>query len=184
MKNKIVNKYSGHVILLLSLLIVSCEKNDIPESDLVIKENLIYKKGSNTPFTGREKARVEDNIIEYDIVDGIKHGEFMLYYEDGTLQIKGKIDSNKNVDKWQYFFQNGKLESEGFFVNDLPEGRWVWFYPNDTLKEEGSYHNGRRVGWWKQFDESGNLILEKEFEINDSLVVEDSSFSIIIKVPL
>ncbi len=167
-------------VISIALIIVfsnACEKNDIPESDLVIKDNLIYKKGSNTPFTGREKARIEDKIIEYDIVDGIKHGEFFLYYEDATIQMKGNIDSNKNVGKWQYFYPDGEIESEGFFVDDMPEGRWTWFYPNGKLKEEGSYHNGRRVGWWKQFDENGNVIFENDFEMNDSLAVQDSLLS-------
>jgi len=162
----------------------ACEKNHIPKSDLVIKDSLIYKKGSDTPFTGREKARIEDKIIEYDILNGIKHGEFFLYYEDGTLQIKGKIDSNKNVGKWEYFYPNGEIESQGFFINDMPEGRWTWFYTNGKLKEEGSYHNGRRVGWWKQFDENGNVIFENDFKMSDSLTVEDSILSDIKKFPL
>ncbi len=172
------------VLTILSLLpiIFSCG-DDIPKSDLVVKDNLIYKKGSDTPFTGREKARVEDKIIEYDIINGIKHGDFMLYYENGTLQIKGKIDSNKNVDKWQYFYPDGSLESEGYFLDDQPEGRWVWYFPNGQLKEEGSYHKGKRVGWWKQFDESGNLIFEDEFEKNDSLAIEDSLLSNIKTLP-
>jgi antitoxin component YwqK of YwqJK toxin-antitoxin module len=162
---------------------LSCENNDIPKSDLVVKEGLIYKKGSDKPFTGREKAKIEDKIIEYDIVDGIKHGDFRLYYEDGTIQIKGKIDSNRNVDKWQYFYPNGEVESEGFFVDDMPEGRWTWFFPNGKLKEEGSYHNGRRVGWWKQFDENGNVIFENDFEMSDSLTVEDSLLINIKNIP-
>lgn len=175
-------KEFGKILVLIIVVsaplffIQKCEKNDFPKNDLVIKDSLIYKKGSNTPFTGREKARVENKIIEYEIVDGVKHGEFFLYYEDGTPQIKGTLDNNRNVGKWQYFYQNGELESEGFFVDDKPEGRWVWFYPNGKLKEEGSYHNGQRVGWWKQFDENGNVIFENEFEITDSLASEDSMY--------
>ena len=76
--------------------------------------------------------------------------------------MKGNIDSNKNVGRWQYFYADGEIESEGFFVDDMPEGRWTWFYPDGKLKEEGSYNNGRRVGWWKQFDENGNVIFEND----------------------
>jgi len=156
-------------------LFISCGKDEIPESQLIIKENIIYKKGSDKPFTGKEKARVQDKIIEYDVVDGIKHGDFRLYFEDGTLQIKGQIDKNKNSGKWQYFLESGQLESEGYFVDDFPEGRWNWYFPNGNLKEEGSYHKGSRVGWWRQFDESGKLIFEKEFEVGDSLIVAKDS---------
>ncbi len=163
------------LIATLVFLFISCGKDEIPESQLIIKDNIIYKKGSDKPFTGKEKARIQNKIIEYDVVDGIKHGDFRLYYEDGTLQIKGRIDKNKNVGKWQYFLESGQLESEGFFFDDLPEGRWIWYFPNGNIKEEGSYHKGSRVGWWRQFDESGKLIFEKEFEVSDSLMVAEDS---------
>jgi antitoxin component YwqK of YwqJK toxin-antitoxin module len=163
--------------VLISILIIFSCGEDIPKSNLIVKDNLIYEKGSDKPFTGREKARVENKIIEYDIVNGIKHGDFLLYFEDGVLQIKGKIDSNKNVGKWEYFYPDGSLESEGYFVDDQAEGRWVWFYPDGQLKEEGSYHKGKRIGWWKQFGENGNVIFENEFEPNDSLAAEDSILS-------
>lgn len=165
------------LIATVLFLFISCGKDETPKSDLIIKDNLIYKKGSNTPFTGREKARVEDKIIEYDIADGIKHGDFRLYYEDGTLQIKGQIDKNKNIGKWQYFYETGELESEGYFVDDLPEGRWAWFYVNGKLREEGSYHKGNRVGWWRQFDESGKLFFEKEFTPGDSSTVDEDTLA-------
>ncbi|MBT8378776.1 MAG: hypothetical protein KJN64_06080 [Ignavibacteria bacterium] len=173
----------GIAFAVLVIISLACEKNDIPESELVNRDGIIYKKGSDIPFTGRERARIDGNIIEYDIVNGIKHGEFLFYYEDGTPQIKGKIDSNKNVDKWQYFYLDGSIESEGYFVEDQPEGRWVWFYPSGQLKEEGSYHKGNRVGWWKQFDENGNVIFENEFELADSLALADSVLSNRKKLP-
>jgi antitoxin component YwqK of YwqJK toxin-antitoxin module len=176
-KNLSAKFLTGIIFLVIIAFFLACEKNDIPESDLVVKDGLIYKKGSRTPFTGREKARVENKIIEYDIVDGIKHGEFLLYYEDGTLEIKGTIERNKNVNKWQYFYPDGSLESEGYFVDDRPEGRWIWLYPGGQLKEEGSYHKGKRIGWWRQFDTSGNVIFKNKFETNDSLATGDSTLT-------
>ncbi len=67
----------------------------IPGKILTIRDNVIYKNGSDIPFTGREKAHVENKIIEYDIVDGLKHGDFRLYYESGNIEIKGQIDKNR-----------------------------------------------------------------------------------------
>ena len=175
-----MKKFKNEIFLLYALIIfaqfffLACDKkdNDIPESSLSIRDNLIYKNGSDIPFTGREKARVENKIIEYDIVDGLKHGDFRLYYESGNIEIKGQIDKNKNIGKWQYFYESGQVESEGRFVDDLPEGEWKWYYRSGDLREQGSFKGGKRVGLWKQFDVSGNVIEEKEIFESDSLNTE------------
>ncbi len=103
--------FKNEIFLLSSLIIfaqfffLTCDNNnnEIPESSLTIRDNVIYKNGSDIPFTGREKARVENKIIEYDIVDGLKHGDFRLYYESGNIEIIGQIDKNRNIGNWQYF---------------------------------------------------------------------------------
>ncbi len=138
-------------------------------STLEMRDSLLYKIGSNIPFTGKEKARVENKIIEYDVVDGLKHGDFRLYYEDGNIEIKGQIDKNKNIGKWQYFYETGQIESEGNFVDNSPVGEWKWYYRSGELREQGIIEGGRRTGLWQQFDTSGNLIEEVEFFESDSL---------------
>lgn len=160
------------LLLLLSIVLLSCGKNETPKSSLIVKNNLLYKNGSDTPFTGTEKALVDNKIIEYEVKDGLKHGKFRIYSADGKIEIQGQIDSNRNVGKWQYFYPNGTIESEGSFNFDLPEGRWIWNYPDGKLKEEGIYENGERVGMWYQYDNKGGIINKRDYgninSINDS----------------
>lgn len=170
--------YKSRVIFFLflisiTILSLSCGKEEIPKSTLIIKDNLLYKQGSNVPFTGRERALVENKIIEYDVKDGYKHGEFRIFSEDGALEMEGQTDSNRNVGKWKYFYSNGEIESEGNFVNDLPEGFWIWNYPDGKKKEEGHYKQGKRVGLWYLYDSSGNIILEKNYDQVDSIDIEN-----------
>ena len=171
-KNKIF--LLSFLIIVAQFFFLTCDNNnnEIPESSLTIRDNIIYKNESDIPFTGREKARVENKIIEYDIVDGLKHGEFRLYYESGNIEIKGQIDKNRNIGKWQYFYESGQMESEGLFVNNLPEGEWKWYYRSGNIREQGSLQGGKRVGLWKQFDENGNVIKEEEVLESDSLNTE------------
>ena len=171
-KNKIF--FLSSLIIIVQFFFLACDDNndDIPKSNLTIRDNVIYKNGSDIPFTGREKARVENKIIEYDIVDGLKHGDFRLYYESGNIEIKGQIDKNRNIGIWQYFYESGQIESEGMFVDNLPEGEWKWYYRSGDLREQGSFEEGKRVGLWKQFDVSGNVIEEKEIFESDSLNTE------------
>jgi len=172
--------FKNEIFVLSSLIIfaqfffLACdEKNDnTPESSLTIRDNVIYENGSDIPFTGREKARVENKIIEYDIVDGLKHGDFRLYYESGNIEIIGQIDKNRNIGKWQYFYESGQMESEGNFVDDLPEGEWKWYYRSGDLREQRSFEGGKRIGLWKQLNEGGNVIKEEEVLESDSLNTE------------
>ena len=163
------------IFVLLSLLFLSCGKEEIPKSSLIIKDNLLYKRGSNIPFTGREKAMVDNKIVEYDVKDGLKHGEFRIFSADGKLEIQGQIDSNRNVGKWQYFYTNGEVESEGYFNYDRPDGNWVWHYPDGKKKEEGIYRNGERIGMWYKYDNNGEVIFEKNYDLNDTLNTESDT---------
>lgn len=177
-------KLSLLISILLSMLFLSCGKEEIPKSSLIVKDNLLYKRGSNIPFTGKERALVENKIIEYDVKDGFKHGEFRIFSEDGMLMMEGQLDSNRNFGKWQYFFPDGQLESEGYFVNDIPEGKWVWYYPGGVIKEEGNYQKGLRVGSWYQYSSNGNIIHENNFSLEDSVSLsEDSTLSKRVQLP-
>ena len=172
-----MKKNKNNIFLLSALIIfaqfffLACEKSkdDIPKSTLTIRDNVIYKVGSDIPYTGKERARVENKIIEYEIVDGLKTGSFRLYYEGGEIEIKGQIDKNKNFGKWQYFYESGQIASEGNFVDDLPDGEWKWYFRSGSISEQGSFKEGKRFGLWTQFDTSGNVIEEKEILESDSL---------------
>jgi antitoxin component YwqK of YwqJK toxin-antitoxin module len=162
-------KHFSILIVLFSIVFASCGKEEIPKSSLIIKDNLLYKRGSDVPFTGREKALINNKIVEYDVKDGIKHGVFSIYSEEGNIEIQGQVDSNRNVGKWQYFYTNGEVESEGYFNYDRPDGKWVWNYPDGKKKEEGIYRNGERIGMWYQYDNNGEVIFEKNYDLDDTL---------------
>lgn len=170
-------KLSFYFIILFSLLFLSCGKEEIPKSSLIIKDNLLYKRGSDIPFTGREKALVDKKIVDYDVKEGLKHGEFRIFSEDGKLEVQGQIDSNRNVGKWQYFYTNGEIESEGYFNYDRPDGNWVWNYPDGKRKEEGIYLNGERIGMWYQYDNNGEVIFEKNYDLKDTLNTEKDTIN-------
>lgn len=159
------------LILFFLFAYLSCTETDnkVPESTLELRDSLIYKKGSENPFTGRERALIENKIIEYDVVKGVKTGEFKLYYENGNLEIAGNLQNNLNVGRWQYFYETGQIESEGDFVDNFPDGVWKWYYRSGDLREEGRFIKGNRIGVWRQFSKQGDIIEENEFLLSDSL---------------
>ena len=144
------------LLALLSILLLGGNTQKISQGER-LKEGLIYNKGHDQPFTGKILDTLNQSIIAYDVVDGIKNGEFCLYTLSGVPYIKGFIKNNKNEGKWVYLYKNGNVESEGDFKNDMPHGKWKWYYPNGTIKSQGYYVNGKQVGTWQKYDEDGEL---------------------------
>lgn len=171
-------KKSNYVLLLvfISIAFLSCEQSMKNELDqpLVVKEGLLYKDSTSTkPFTGRHKSKVLDKVIEYEVKDGIKNGDFILYFPNGKIEMKGKIINDKNEGEWKYYLPDGTLQTSGFYLNDLPESTWTWFYQDGKIFEQGNFKNGVRIGEWKTFDQYGKLRVARKFEngmVKDSTV--------------
>ncbi len=151
------------LIALLSILLFGCNSQNTNQS-VRLKNGLIYHNGQEHPYTGRVLDTLNQTIIAYDVVNGMKNGEFCLSSLSGTPFIKGYIKNNKNEGKWIYLYKNGKIESEGGFKNDLPHGKWRWYYADGVLKSEGYYISGKQVGAWQKFDDTGKLIKEVYYQ--------------------
>jgi len=151
------------VILIAFLFYSPSVKHNFSKRIIVINDGLIYQKGESQPFTGRILDTLQKQIIiEYDVVNGLKNGEFFLSNLDGIYTVYGFINNNKNVGTWKYYYDDGQLECTGKFNDDKPTGRWVWYYQNGVKKSEGIYINGKPEGKWIQYDQFGyrNLIIK------------------------
>ncbi|WP_337872059.1 hypothetical protein [Ignavibacterium sp.] len=164
------------MIVYLSFLIISCEqKNKIElEQPLVLKDGLLYKDSTSTvPYTGRHKSKVLNKVIEYEVKDGIKNGDFILYFPNGKIEMKGKLVNDKNEGEWKYYLPDGTLQTVGFFKGDVPDSIWTWYYQIGKVFEVGRFDSGVKIGEWKTFDENGKLRVSRIFEngvIKDSTV--------------
>lgn len=136
-----------------------------------IIDGVVYNVSNNEKFTGRIIDTVDNNILEYDVINGLKNGEFTVTFLNGQVKVHGYVRDNKNVGEWKYFYTNGKMETSGYFTNDMAEGKWTWYYPNGNVKEVGEYSDGERDGTWILYDEEGNLksklIFSKGEKVNE-----------------
>ena len=150
-------------------ILVACKKADEQNFSrpLVIKNGLLYSDTlSTTPFTGRNKSHMRDMKIEYDVVNGKKEGDFIIYFPNNNIQMVGKMKENKNFGEWKYYYQDGSLQTSGFYDNDIPTGKWMWFNSNGKVIEEGNYLNGNREGEWKSYDSTGSINIIRIFKEN------------------
>lgn len=141
------------------------------------KDGLLINYNTNKPHTGTVIDTIYNQIITYEVINGIKNGNFMVTLINGNKLISGKMNNNKNDGKWSYFYSTGQLESEGNFKNDLAVDKWTWFYPNGEKKEEGNFTNGKRNGIWKSYKEDGSLkstLFFKKGKVINSFDLKDS----------
>jgi antitoxin component YwqK of YwqJK toxin-antitoxin module len=151
-------------------LLASSSRDQIGQINIEIKKGLIFQVGVDEPYTGRLIDTLNQKLVEYDVIKGIKNGEFIVHFPNRNVELYGKIKNNKNEGLWKYYYPDGSIECEGFFTNDKVEGEWTWYYPNGNIKETGKFGNqGKRQGIWKFFKSSGELLRELTF-INDEVV--------------
>ena len=163
------------LLILLSIVFLNCSEEYDSGKDLYMKDGLIYKQGENKPFTGKVKGEASKKTIQYEVRNGVKSGEFIVYFPNGNVELKGNMVENKNEGEWSYYYSDKTLESRGDFKNDLADGKWVWYFHNGNLKEEGKYEEGKREGEWLSFNDDGSLYIKRYFKDNvqiDSVMAE------------
>jgi len=148
------------VLIIIALLLVFFYNWKIISPDTYkIKtsfSDLIYSNDESVPFTGKMQDTIGNKLIaEFDVVAGIRQGEFILFTLDGDFAIKGHMNKNKNDGNWKYFYDDGQLECTGDFDNDEPVGKWIWYYKNGSVKCEGTYINGKADGLWVKYNTDG-----------------------------
>jgi hypothetical protein len=136
-------------------LITACNQYYSDQHIEIKEDGLIYKVGHSAPFTGRVIDTLENKVLEYDVLNGMKHGEFRVSSVEGETSVYGFIKNNLNEGNWKYFYANGQVESTGNFQDDKPHGEWTWFYQNSRIKETGIYIDGKKSGRWFTYDENG-----------------------------
>ena len=152
------------ILIIIALLIVFMKNWKIISPNTyrinTISSEMIYSPDKSKPFTGKLQDTLDNKLIaEYEVVNGVKQGEFTLFTMDGNFAIKGFMNKNMNNGTWKYFYDSGELECTGDFDNDTPVSRWTWFYKNGTIRSTGNYINGEPDGRWIKYNEEGVAIL-------------------------
>jgi len=168
------NRYIFLLLPLIAITLLSCSKPTNNKKGITVKDGAFYDSITNKPYSGNITDTVSNQIMSYEVVNGIKDGQFMVKGLDGKTLMEGMLKKNKNEGKWKYYYPTGKLESEGNFVNDTVEGKWSWYYEDGTIKEEGYFENGKREGVWILYDINGNVKSIMNFK-NGAKISEDKS---------
>ena len=163
-------------VVIIAPIVSTFQTNDEASLRIVVRSGLIYKLGDESPYTGHIVDTLENKIIKYDVVNGLKHGEFSISTLEGNFSVCGFVEKNKNVGSWKYFYDDGRLESVGSFIDDKPHGNWIWYYKSGKVKSEGNYLSGKAEGRWVKYDERGNMNLMIYY--SNGKIVSEVKFSL------
>jgi len=156
--------------ILLTVFACNTKVDNKLSNPLVIRDGLLYEDSKSTkPYSGRHKSRMQDMKIEYEVVNGIREGDFIIYFSNDKIQMEGKMKNNKNDGFWKYYYPDGSLQNSGYYNQDIPDSLWKWYYNNGKVSEEGKYRIGVRDGEWKSYDTTGRLSIVRLYK-DDNLI--------------
>jgi len=168
MKNNILK-----ILVTLTILFLSaCDsKNKVVEGPFLTKYSKLYFQDTGKLVTGTVKKYYEHTpeLLESTTVyrNGLKNGEYSLYYTNGQLRENGTFVDGKLDGVYEEFWGNGQLSgkaiySQGVIINDEK------YHESGELKKKTNFKNGLKSGEVKIYYSNGNLAIE-EFFINGKL---------------
>lgn len=88
--------------------------------------------------------------------EGYLEGDYVEYYEDDKISLKGAYVKGKRIGKWEHFNRDGKL----IRLENCEDGKssiMTDYYANGQIKEEIYFKGGKENGSTKRYDEEGKL---------------------------
>ena len=98
--------------------------------------------------------------------DGLQHGPWRQYYDNGNLKMKANMIDHEFEGKVTFYFKSGRRNIEGRYVNGLREGSWYHYHEDGSIEMQVLYRGGEMV---KEKRENGVFIewLEPEIPLSE-----------------
>ena len=136
--------------------------------DNELKKEVFYKVDGDELFTFSyplgpdvtERRIVNENggvNYVYELKNGVYHGAFTSYGENGTILSKGTYVNGKMNGTWEWFYPNGQLEVTKQYKLNRSHGPVKGFYEDGTLEFEFEYVYDKRNGAYTSYHENGAI---------------------------
>lgn len=102
-------------------------------------------------------------VARYSTREGLLHGPFTHYYEEGSVAAFSTFDNGARVGKTTNYYPSGRLASVQPYQEGLPNGKHLYYYPDGAVKAEIDYAGGRLDGKVHLYDHFGRLCRELSF---------------------
>lgn len=142
---------------------------------LELKKYLIKKDTLAKEYYSNGKLQSQGELI-----NGLPHGEWQYFKEDGTLEMVGVYDKGSKQGVWKEYYnnewhhqnyekgikngihldyyENGNTKESGIYVNDVKTGIWTSFYKNSIPKEQIDWTTGK-IYFWNTWNPNGEIMV-------------------------
>lgn len=90
--------------------------------------------------------KTKAKYLECGMVNGQRHGEYMVYFPDGKLRSLIKCRNGKKEGEALEYFEDGQVLARGKFKDDKPHGNFTSFFPDGRTFAYSKYINGLKNG--------------------------------------
>jgi len=134
----------------------------------IIIEMVTYKKGF---IVDRER------INRYDS-QGLKHGKWKTFYEDGSIYSEGNYKHGMKHGYFKEYDIEGSLLSAAKYINDEKQVNVAElkkldvqreYYPSGKVKIQATYKDDKPEGIWREYSEEGEI--EKSYIFKNGVVI-------------
>ena len=132
-------------------------------NNLEIREDIIYLKNSDTPYTGKASKFYENGKKEFEatIKNGKKNGIQTHWHENENKKSVSNFKGGKLDGLFLSWYENGQKLAELNFKEGKFEGLHVGWYKNGQKKVETNWKEGKQdglaVGWHENGLKGGEI---------------------------
>jgi len=142
-----------------------------------IFKNGIEWEGKIIYYSDGNPEYVEEEVI---LKNGKPHGQWIKYFEDGTISHKGQYEDGKQIGTWLCYHENGKIGIKGEYDNGLMNGEHIYYKEDGEFWKQENYNNGELIN--KLFLMDINYLKHIESgEIKVQLMMTDKIFGFLFR---
>ena len=110
-----------------------------------------------------ENKNIQRDTIQSDFIFSkakdsvIQNGEYIKYYKNGVIEMRGMMTDGKRDGNWKSWYEDGSPWSETTFEEGKKNGKTTTWYGNNKKRYEGFYENDVEAGRWTFWAENGKV---------------------------
>lgn len=105
-----------------------------------------------------ERVYYKNRLVEIvHFLDGIKHGEYKLFYDTSEKKLVCNYKNNKLDGEIEIFYKNGRTKEKASFKNGIQIGEYFEYFESGKVKQTSTYKDDKKIGESKYFYETGEL---------------------------
>jgi antitoxin component YwqK of YwqJK toxin-antitoxin module len=152
-------------------------KNNHNKSNQVLKSAYaeVNKKEFDLNTELNKPEYIPRKKMVYNILNGKKDGEYVEYFGNEQLKVKGIYKTGLQEGIWEYFDESGKIIAKGPFISGdgsdvsgigVPrngrDGNWTTYHSNGNIDQVGNWKAGKQNGSFNVKNPNG-ILTEESF---------------------